>query len=138
MRVSRPVAALGERNHRETPATILSDRRPPPAAVARPLLPSTAGQLDAVAPARDVGATVEDHYMSLKALARYSGLSVRTLRAHIADPMHPLPCYRPSGHGAGKVLVRRSEFDRWMGRYRVEGDAALDAIVRDVVRDCVA
>ncbi len=80
----------------------------------------------------------EDRYMSLKTLARYSGLSVRTLRAHIADAAHPLPCYRPSGGAAGKVLVRRSEFDRWMGRYRVEGDAALDAMVRDVVRDCVA
>jgi excisionase family DNA binding protein len=77
----------------------------------------------------------DDHYMSLKALARYSGLSVRTLRAHVADATHPLPHYRPGG---GKLLVRRSEFDRWMRRYRVEGDATLDAIVRDVLRDTAA
>src|SRR6266404_2452113 len=133
MRVSRPVAAPGERDHREMPATLLSERRSPRAAVARPLLSSTAGQLDAVAPAREAGAMAEDRYMSLKALARYSGLSVRTLRAHIADGMHPLPCYRPSGGAAGKVLVRRSEFDRWMARDRVEGKAALDAMVRAVL-----
>ena len=61
-----------------------------------------------------------------------------TLRAHIADPTHPLPCYRPSGRAVGKVLVRRSEFDRWMARFRVEGDAALDAMVRDVLGDTAA
>ena len=48
-----------------------------------------------------------DPYLSLVGLAGYSGLSVRKLRAHLADVMHPLPCYRVGG----KILVRRSEFD---------------------------
>jgi len=76
----------------------------------------------------------DDRYMSLKALAHYSGLSVRTLRDRLNDPTHPLPHYRPRG----KVLVRRSEFDRWMTRYRVEGNVALEAIVRDVLGDAAA
>ena len=59
-----------------------------------------------------------DPYLSLRALAIYSGLSVRTLRKALADSVHPLPHYRPGG---GKVLVRRSEFDRWMSRFRREG-----------------
>ena len=105
--------------------------------MAQPLLSSPVEATDGVARVQAV-AIVDDHYMSLKALARYSGLSIRTLRAHIADPAHPLPYYRPSGRSAGKVLVRRSEFDRWMASHRVEGDAALDAIVRDVLGDTAA
>jgi len=66
-----------------------------------------------------------DPYLSLRALATYSGLSVRTLRKALADPAHPLPHYRPGG---SKVLVRRSDFDRWMSRFRHEGHD-LDQIV---------
>ncbi len=59
-----------------------------------------------------------DPYLSLQALAAYSGLSVRTLRKALTDPLHPLPHYRPGG----KILVRQSEFDRWMARFRHEGE----------------
>jgi excisionase family DNA binding protein len=44
----------------------------------------------------------------------YSGLSRRTLQDLINDPQDPLPSYRVGG----KILVRRSEFDRWMSRRR--------------------
>jgi hypothetical protein len=69
-----------------------------------------------------------DPYLSLKALADYSGLSVRTLRKLLirVPPTQALPCYRLDG----KVLVRRSEFDRYMaavphaGAPRARADAA--------------
>ena len=32
--------------------------------------------------------------LELEALSQYSGLSVRSLRANLADPHHPLPHYR--------------------------------------------
>ena len=51
-----------------------------------------------------------DPYLPLKALAAYSGLSIRTLRGHLRRRQSPLPHYRPGG----KILVRRSEFDAWM------------------------
>ena len=70
-----------------------------------------------------------DTYLSLRALAIYSGLSVRTLRKALADSVHPLPHYRPGG---GKVLVRRSEFDRWMSRCRREGQD-LDRMVSEAL-----
>jgi len=70
-----------------------------------------------------------DPYLSLKALSRYSGLSVRTLRGHLTDPVHPLPHYRITG----KLLVRRSEFDQWIARYRCCGRPDLDALVNGVV-----
>jgi hypothetical protein len=59
-----------------------------------------------------------DPFMSLKALSAYSGLSVRKLRQLIdRDPADALPVYRVDD----RVLVRRSEFDEWMRRYRVSG-----------------
>ena len=84
-----------------------------------------------------------DPYLSLRGLAGYSGLSVRSLRSLLRHPSHPLPHYRvgvqgrsvglvAGGNGRGKVLVRRSEFDRWMGVWRQvppgNVGAALDAI----------
>jgi excisionase family DNA binding protein len=70
-------------------------------------------------------------YLSLKDLARYSGLSVRTLRGHIADQLRPLPSYRVGG----KVLVRRSDFDVWVSQFRVDRSsiASVDSLIDDVV-----
>jgi hypothetical protein len=55
-------------------------------------------------------------YVDLHALAAYSGLSVRTLRKHIADPVHPLPTHhvRLTGVERGRVLVSLAEFDTWV------------------------
>jgi hypothetical protein len=46
-------------------------------------------------------------YVSIRTRARYSGLSVRTLRKHLCDPISPIPHYRVGG----KILVNRREFD---------------------------
>jgi hypothetical protein len=71
-----------------------------------------------------------DPFLSLRALAGYSGLGARKLREHLADPVHPLPCYRVGG----KILVRRSEFDTWIARYRRVGRADVDQLVADVLK----
>jgi hypothetical protein len=71
-----------------------------------------------------------DPFLSLKALASYSGLSVRKLRQHLEDPAHPLPYYRIGG----KILVRRSEYDAWAARYRQVGRAEVDRIVSDILK----
>ena len=63
-----------------------------------------------------------------RALAEYSCISVRSLRDHLIDPAHPLPCYRIGG----KVLVRRSEFDAWAGQFRRVG--GLDMWRNDIDR----
>lgn len=75
-----------------------------------------------------------DPYLSLAGLAGYSGLSVRKLRAHLADVMHPLPCYRVGG----KILVRRSEFDVWIAAYRQRGRGDVDRLVDEVIREVSA
>jgi hypothetical protein len=70
-----------------------------------------------------------DPYLTIKSLAAYSGCSVRWLQDQLRDPFHPLPYYRK----AGKVLVRRSEFDAWIARYRQSGKADVDRNVNDAL-----
>lgn len=73
-------------------------------------------------------ASPADPYLSLRALAGYSGLSVRTLRKFLerTPPAQALPCYRL----AGKVVVRRSEFDAYMQQYRSQGRPTLVRTLR--------
>jgi excisionase family DNA binding protein len=70
-----------------------------------------------------------DPFLSLKALAAYAGLSVRKLRQHLDDPVHPLPHYRVGG----KIVVRRSEFDAWMSAYRQVRAVQVKRIVDEVL-----
>ncbi len=83
--------------------------------------------------------------MTLATLATYSGLSVRSLRAYLTDPEHPLPHYRmkepyevrtragKQQRVSGKILVRRSEFDRWMKHFRSGPALDLDRLVDELV-----
>jgi hypothetical protein len=70
-----------------------------------------------------------DPYLALRALASYCGCSVKWLRLRLADPVYPLPCYRVGD----KILVRRSEFDAWIERFRQVGDAGVERLLRDVL-----
>src|SRR5712692_3662109 len=73
-----------------------------------------------------------DPFLSLRALADYSGLSVRTLRGYIDGlPDEALPCYRVNG----KILVRRSEFDAWIGQFRSRGRPSLAHALRELGLD---
>ncbi len=73
--------------------------------------------------------TEVDSYMSLRDLSAYSGMSKRKLREALSDPVHPLPHYR----AGGKFLVRRSEFDQWIARFRQEG-SDVDALVSEIAK----
>ena len=69
-------------------------------------------------------------YFPLKLLAQYSGLSVRTLRFHLTAPSHPLPHFRIGG----KILVKRTEYDDWVARYRAAVTDRVDVIVTETLR----
>ena len=86
-------------------------------------------QLRGILPKEVVLSTTLDPYLPLKALVKYAGLSVRKLREHIADPLHPLPHYRVGG----KIVVRRSEFDAWIASYRQIGNPGQDEIVSEIM-----
>src|SRR5262249_33595218 len=101
-----------------------------PARSARFRMNERVAQVRGVLAERVVVSTQLDPFLSLGALAAYGGLSVRKLREYLEDAAHPLPCYRVGG----KILVRRSEFDGWMVRYRQVGRVDVDKIVSDVFR----
>lgn len=70
-------------------------------------------------------------YLSMQQLAGYSGLSVRTLRGHLSDPLRPLPHYRIGG----RVLVKPDEYDAWARAFRVEHAGNLCDVVDELMRD---
>ena len=100
---------------------------------------SNARRVEQIGARRPVLATIDslslvanlDPYLGLRALAGYSGMSVRWLRAQLEELQHPLPHYKL----AGKILVRRSEYDAWILVYRRAGRQDVTAIVNEVLRD---
>ena len=73
-----------------------------------------------------------DQYLSLRALAAYSGLSIRKLRDYLdLAPADALPCYRVGG----KILVKRSEFDAWMAQFQARGRPSLVQAIRELGLD---
>lgn len=71
--------------------------------------------------------TLKDQYFDLQGLSAYSSLSVSTLRDHIKSD--GMPCYLVKG----KILVRQSEFDKWIIHYRVNSDVDINKVVDDVI-----
>jgi hypothetical protein len=72
---------------------------------------------------------LDDAYWSLRSLAAYAGLSVRTIRSYLHHPVSPLPHYRIGG----KVLVRKSDYDAWVLRFRQQSAISLSAMVDEVL-----
>jgi excisionase family DNA binding protein len=58
----------------------------------------------------------EREWLDLKALRQYACVSERTIRDWIHRPVDPLPAVRVGS----KILVRRSEFDRWLETHQVK------------------
>ena len=69
---------------------------------------------------------VESEYLGYADLVQETGVSERTWRRALEDPVDPLPCYRIGG----RTLFKRVEWKAWMQRRRVVGSPELDEIVR--------
>jgi hypothetical protein len=76
-----------------------------------------------------VAASLADPLLDLRALTYYSTLSLRTLTRHLRDIEHPLPHYKVRG----KILVRRSEFDRWLEGFRRHAQQDVPGLVDEVL-----
>lgn len=70
---------------------------------------------------------LRDQYFDLKGLAAYSALSVSSLRTHIKT--NGLSCYQLGG----KLLVRKSQFDTWVERFRMAKSENLDRVVEKIM-----
>jgi hypothetical protein len=84
---------------------------------------------DRLTPNVKIAPVIDDQYLPLAQLVVYSGMSRHTLRRFItASADAALPCYRPGG----KIMVKRSEFDAWMGRHRAVGDVAVNQLLSEM------
>lgn len=74
----------------------------------------------------ETGVTLKDQYFDLRGLCAYSSLSVPALRNYIKIG---LPSYRLQG----KILVKRSEFDAWIQKYKINRSRDIQALADDAL-----
>lgn len=72
---------------------------------------------------------LKDQYFDLRGLNAYAALSVSCLRNHIKAS--DLPCYVVGG----KILVRKTELDAWLQRFRVNRTQDLDKLADEVLEE---
>ena len=77
----------------------------------------------------------KDNYFDLKGLSAYSMISVSSLRYHIRESN--LPCFKVTGKQGktGRILVKRSEFDRWIESFRINHFMDIDKFTDKILRD---
>jgi len=69
-------------------------------------------------------------YVNIKHLSTTIGLSVRTIRKWVVDPVNPIPCFRVGG----KLLFEESEVMQWLEQFRVnivDVEEIADQIITD-------
>ena len=71
-------------------------------------------------------------WLDLRALTKYASVSERTMRHWIHRIANPLPAVRVGS----KILVRRSEFDRWLENHRLE-PIEVACIAREMISDLI-
>lgn len=76
---------------------------------------------------------IDREWLSIRQLTEYAAISERTLREWLHRDKDPLPAVRVDG----KILVRRSRFDAWLERHRIQSSSSVDvdAIVNGLLRD---
>jgi len=72
----------------------------------------------------------DDNFLDIKQLVQYSSFSASTLRGYLSDPETPIPFFRVNR----KILVKKSEFDRWIEQFRGKNNN-LDNLVDEVIND---
>lgn len=72
--------------------------------------------------------TDSDKYHDMKGLSEYSSLAVGMLRDYLKGP-DGIPHFKLKG----KILVKESEFDRWLEQFRVEENRDLTRLVDGVL-----
>ena len=79
-----------------------------------------------------VPAIAKPEWLDLRALRKHACVSDRTLRSWISRSTNPLPAIRVGG----KLLVARSDFDRWLRAHRISRSSVdVGKIVDDVMKE---
>ncbi len=76
---------------------------------------------------------VETGYFSVAELSRYCGISERTLRTLLNDPVNPIQHFRIGA--AGRIIrIKKSEFDQWMKSQRATQGNEIDELIAEVLK----
>jgi len=75
------------------------------------------------------GISLNDKYLDLRGLSQYASLGISTIRDYVKRA--GLPAYKLGG----KILIRKSEFDKWMRDYRLHKDNDINDLVDSVMKD---
>ncbi len=76
---------------------------------------------------------VAKEYFTVAELSDYSGISQRTLRTLLNDPVNPIPFYRVGT--AGRIIrIKKAEFDGWMLSQRTEQNDGIDDLIAEVLK----
>jgi hypothetical protein len=82
------------------------------------------------------GIALEDKFFDLKGLSVYSSLGLSSLRYHIRENGLPHYSVRNDKGQVTKLLVKRSEFDKWMAhKWRDDIDRIADEVLREFKTD---
>jgi hypothetical protein len=82
------------------------------------------------------GIALEDRFFDLKGLSLYSSMGVSSLRHHIRENGLPHYAVRGEKGQASKILVKRSEFDKWMAhKWRDDINRIADEVLRELKTD---
>jgi len=77
--------------------------------------------------------SVEKEYFTVLELSKYVGISQRTLRDHLKDPINPIPHFRIGA--AGRIIrIKKSEFDEWMNSQRATQGDEIDELIAEVLK----
>ncbi len=75
---------------------------------------------------------IAKEYLTVKELSVFSGISERTLRDLLKDPVNPIPSFR-IGPAGRIVRIKKSEFDEWMLSQRAQQELDLDDLVNEIL-----
>ena len=76
---------------------------------------------------------IHKEYLTISDLAMYAGISQRTLRDLLKDPVNPIPHFRVGAAGR-LVRVKRSEFDEWMDSQKAVPGNEIDDLVAALLK----
>jgi excisionase family DNA binding protein len=96
-------------------------------------LPLSFGQVDSERPKKKEVNTkmVTREYFKVSELAEYTGISDRTLRDLLKDPVNPIPHYRIGA--AGRIVrIKKSEFDQWMREQMIRESSLVDDVLGEI------
>jgi len=76
---------------------------------------------------------IKKEFLSIAELAKYSGISERTLRNLLKDPLNPIPNFRIGS--AGRIIkIKRADFDLWMESQRTGTGNSIDDVIAEMLR----